>query len=190
MRRVAALLVVTMATATGCTVGEEDGANTADIAIASSAFEPPSVGPDSSDGEDAVAISVYLVRDNRLVHVTREAPPNQLGPDAALAAAIEGPSAAEARAGLWSAIPPDTSVRRVEKEGEVATVDLSVEFTAIGGLDKVLAVAQVVYSVTATSDCTSVLFRIDGNPVSIPTADGSLHPGPLTPADFPDFTNP
>ncbi len=182
MRRLLSGLLVVVAAA-GCAVDAEGDAHQIDLTIAAGVLDGP-IGAPEPPGADAVALSVYLVRENRLVHVTRETSPDQSDVEAVVKAAVAGPTAPEARAGLWSAIPPATSVRSVELHDSIATIDLSSDLAAIGGRDEILAVAQIVHSVTALPDVNAVMFLLDGAVASVPRPDGVLDSGPLTAQDY------
>lgn len=182
MRRVASALLVLAVTA-GCAVGAEDDAHRVDLTVAAGVLDGPAAAT-GEHGADTVALSVYLVRDNRLVHVTREAPPAESQVAAVVTAAVTGPSAAEASAGMWSAIPPATSVRAVQVSNGLARIDLSSDLAAIGGRDEILAVAQIVLSVTSLPEADSVTFLLEGAATSVPRPDGVLAAGPFTAGDY------
>ncbi len=186
-RTVSALLAGLMVS--GCAVGAEPDARRINLTVDAGLFDNPAEGASPSDA-DAVAVSVYLVRDNQLVHVTREAAPGETGVEAVVASAVAGPTPAEARAGIWSAIPPGTAVLGVRLSAGIATVDLSSDFAAIGGRDELLAIGQLVQSITALHDADAVVFLLDGTAVSVPRADGVLVDGPLTAQDYEALTGP
>jgi len=168
----------------GCAVGAEEQAHRLDLQVDAGVLTARNGGTDEPD-PNAIALSVYLVRDNRLVHMTRElANPNSSLIDAVITDAIAGPTPAEARSGIWSAIPPGTSLLGTSVEDGVAEIDLSSDFAAIGGTDEVLAVAQIVWSVTALSEVDTVVLLLDGSPTSAPRADGVLVSGPLDEDDY------
>lgn len=167
-----------------CAVGPEDQAEYLDLEVDTGVLAGPTSGTAESS-PDSIALSVYLVRDNRLVHVTRElASPSLSLVDAVITDAIAGPTPAEARSGIWSAIPPGTSVLGSRVVNGVAEIDLTSDFAVIGGTDEILAVAQIVWSVTALSDVDAVVFLLDGSPTGAPRADGVLVSGPLRGDDY------
>jgi hypothetical protein len=111
-------------------------------------------------------VSIYLLRGEQLGVGTRrsvESPAIALG---AMRALVAGPSAADRRAGLGTAIPSGTTVHGVTITGRVATVDLSKSFESGGGSVSMLdRVAQVVYTLTALDGVDRVAFKIDGKHV-------------------------
>lgn len=180
MNRLAATLIVLVGT-TGCAVGSESQAQNIDVTVEAAivGLPVPAIGDD-----EAVAISSYVVRDNRLVHVTREI---DIQADTALAvveSTIVGPTVAEQRSGLWSAVPIATTLEAVGVVDKVATIDLSPEFASIGGLDELLAIGQLVHSLTALADVDAVIFQIAGTRVSVPLPDGALVARPVTADDY------
>ncbi len=178
MRTLALGLMVMLAVA-GCAVGAEESAHRLDLEVDRGVLTTPN-GDTPIPDPDAIAVSVYLVRDNQLVHVTRElADPGSSSLDGVVTYAIAGPTAPEARSGIWSAIPPGTSLLSTQLKDGVAEIDLSSDFAAIGGTDEILALAQIVWSVTALTGIDSVVFLLDGTPTSVPGLGGVLISGPL-----------
>ena len=65
-------------------------------------------------------------------------------------------------------------------QGSVVTVNFNEAFGEITGADTELAVAQVVATVVAANKPgTSVLFEIDGEPISVPISTGAQVSGPV-----------
>jgi germination protein M len=93
-----------------------------------------------------------------------------------LLALIEAPNPAEVAAGMSNDVPPNTRLLGVSIANDVATVDLSHEFLAGTGDSLSRRVAQVVYTLTQFSTAHSVVFRIDGAPVSSIGAVTLAHP--------------
>jgi spore germination protein GerM len=122
-------------------------------------------------------ISVYLVVDEDapvLAPVDRRVPaPVDLSER--LLALVEGPTEAERQAGLTTAIPADVDViESVSVNGGIAEVELDAEFGSIPAEDQVIAIAQVVYTLTAAPGVGRVSFLVDGEPVDVPRGDGTL----------------
>jgi spore germination protein GerM len=129
-----------------------------------------------------VELVVYLVRADHLAPVARRVA--ERSPEAALAELESGPTAAESEAGLRSALVPGTSLGVVRQSGDLIVVDLSRELTEAEPGEQVLAVAQVVWTVTSTGGVTRVSFTLQGRPIDAPGADGKLRAVPLRRADF------
>jgi spore germination protein GerM len=133
------------------------------------------------DAKSEVQVTVYLLNvDNQLVPVHRvvqvPAPLNSI-----LTAMLGGPIQAEENDGLYTAIPSDVSVISAPLvQGSIVTVNFNTAFGQITGADAELAVAQVVATVVAQSKpTTSVLFEIDGQPISVPISSGAQVSGPV-----------
>lgn len=135
-----------------------------------------------------VAASIYLVDNetSRLVEVQRSVP---VPPSArsALDELIKGPTEAELAQGLRSNIARSTVLRGVSgPDGGVVTVDLS-DLTGIAGQGQRLALAQVVFTVTAAPEVQRVLFAFAGQPSEVPNGQGESTGRPLGREDFATF---
>jgi spore germination protein GerM len=114
-----------------------------------------------------------LVSSQRLV-----APPAQLS--AVLDALLAGPTAGEAALGTQTAISSGVRVLGASVNDGVATVNFNSAFGEISGPQQILAVAQVVFTVTSQlSPETGVTFEIGGTPTNVPIATGAQVPGPV-----------
>jgi spore germination protein GerM len=124
-------------------------------------------------------VTIYLLNsDNDLVPLHRvvqvPAPLSSI-----IAAMLGGPTQNEENDNLYTAIPSDVSLISVTP-GAVVTVNFNGSFGQITGADAELAVAQVVATVAAQSKPgTSVLFEIDGQPISVPISSGAQVSGPV-----------
>lgn len=151
---------------------------------------------DRSDGVPAVEIaaSIYLVNEvDRLRPTSRQVrvsprPPTHLA--SVLDALIGGPTEADVDDGLRSVVPSTTAVRAVTVDGDTAVVDLSEEFASIGGERELLAVGQVVLTVTTFPGVRQVRLQLEGRPTAIPLPDGSLTDGPVALSDYAELLDP
>ena len=117
--------------------------------------------------------SQYLVSSQRLV-----APPAQLS--AVLDALLAGPTASELALGVQTAFSSGVRVLSAGVSGGVATVNFNSAFGDITGPEQILAVAQVVFTVTSQlTPETGVTFEIGGTPTNVPVATGAQVPGPV-----------
>jgi spore germination protein GerM len=144
------------------------------LASASAAPTAPEAGP---------ATTVYLADGDRLVPVTRRVTGLNL-PAEALRSLLEGPTSTEGAAGVVSDIPSQTRLISLDLNGAVAAVDLSDDFGTTGGSQQVLAVAQIVYTLTASKYIDSVVFSLAGKPIEVPDGSGSLSTAPRSRADY------
>lgn len=145
----------------------------------------------------ATQIVVYLMMDetgtvNRpgpfLVPVVREAAARDL--ESALGMLLSGPTADETQMvpAMSSAIPVGTTLEGVNVSDGVATVDLSEDFASGGGSFSMMArLAQVVYTATRFDEVDSVLFELDGTPVTTFSTEGIVLDGPQTREDYTDL---
>jgi spore germination protein GerM len=145
---------------------------------------PPTATTTTRPPLPTVSTPVFFVRDGRVVPVPRQvqAP---LSVPAALGALLEGPTDTETAAGVRTAISLQTQLLSTEVGGEVARLDLAGTFAEVAGDEQLLAVAQIVFTATAVEGVTALTFAINGREVAVPTADGTLKPGPVGRADFP-----
>jgi len=132
---------------------------------------------------DLVAMSMYFVRDETLVQVTRDLP-SPPDPERILASLFDGVTEPEVRANLRTSIPPGTRVISVSAEEPLLRVDLSGEFAAVGGEEEVLAVSQIVLTATSIEGIESVAFELDGVPTAVPLPDGALSVDPVGADDY------
>ena len=134
-------------------------------------------------------MKVYFLRDEKVGPAARSVPQTSAPAKAAVAALLQGPTAADKDAHLDTVIPAGTTVHGVAIDAGVATVDLSASFGSGGGsLSMQGRVAQVVYTLTQFSTVTSVNFKLDGNPVSALGGEGVVLDHPQTRADWESFT--
>lgn len=136
----------------------------------------------------AVLTSVYLVDNEtgQLVEVQRwvSAPPSVRS---ALGELLEGPTERELDQGLRSNIARATELLGIiGPENGVVTIDLS-DLTGPTGEGQRLALAQIVYTVTALPEVDRVLFRFQGEPSEVPNAAGESTGEPLGRGDFATF---
>lgn len=129
------------------------------------------------------ATTVYLTDGNRLTAATRRVTGLNV-PAEALRALLEGPTAPEAARGVVSDIPSQTRLLSLDLNGSVASVDLSDDFGTAGGSQQVLAVAQIVYTLTASRFIDAVTFSLAGKPIEVPDGSGSLSTAPRSRADY------
>jgi len=133
----------------------------------------PDRGVDAGAEAGAEDVVLYFVRTGRLVRASRRLP---VSPTAGrvLASLREGPTTAEGSAGARSALPAQNSVRSVSLAGGTATVDLARRFTTLSSSDQLLALAQIVYTLTARPGIGQVRFTLQGESTEVPRANGSL----------------
>ena len=130
--------------------------------------------------------TIFLVAPSQhVVAVTRDVPvPATLSE--ILGALLEGPTTAESVVRA-----PELPVRHTAQvRGHVASGIATVDFIAanpvqVVGPDQTLAIAQVVFTATQQPGVTGVVFKIDNQPIEVPTASGAQVPGPVKPRLLP-----
>ena len=102
---------------------------------------------------------------------------------------LAGPSSEELGAqGLRSAIP-EGAIISTDVRGGVALVDLDPSFVAIPTGDQILAVGQLVLTLTGLPGVGQVRFAVDGATVQVPRADGSQAEGAVARDDYLPLTS-
>jgi spore germination protein GerM len=93
---------------------------------------------------------------------------------------LAGPTTLESARRVTTALSSNVRVRSATVSGSIATINFNTAFEEISGTAQVLAVAQVVYTVTGQLGTdVGVQFEIDGTPVPVPTATGAEVTGPV-----------
>jgi hypothetical protein len=129
--------------------------------------------------------TVYMIRKGRLFGVLRNLPSAPTRPEALLAGLLEGPTPGTR---ISSAIPSDARAIDVVAAGNVATVDLSQEFTrGAAGRTLALRVAQIVYTLTEDTNILSVVFAFEGTQAPVISASGRILERPVGRKDYADF---
>jgi hypothetical protein len=120
-------------------------------------------------------VSIFLVASSgHLVAVTREVPAAQESLVTVLDALVQGPTNSEAQAGLYSAVPAQTTVLgAVLGSTGTATINLGGTFGQLVGQPQSEAAAQIVFTATALPGVTGVTFEISGHAVGVPVASGA-----------------
>lgn len=176
-----ALAVLAITLLTGCPLRAQDhpvpvAETTSQVAVTPTATEPRTQ-----------SVTVYLIREERLVAVVRSVEPSSDRLTRALRALVRGVDATERDQDLRTALPLDTAppTWRVEPDG--LQLELPETFDGLDSRDQVLAVAQLVYTVTENSDADRVAFTRRDTPVDVPDAAGRLLARPVTRQDYGRF---
>ena len=184
MRCHALLAAAALTMAAGCGVPTDDEAHLADaddvpFGLLEAERED---GAASSEGTTVAEVYLYAEGERTLIPVARRVE------DQALATVLEqverGPTDSESAAGLRSALTDSDVIVGTDITGTTATVDLADSFSTISGSEQLVAIAQLVYTATATGEVSQVVFTLEGRPVEIPHGDGSLTGGPVTRDDY------
>ncbi len=148
---------------------------------------PPEITTATPPGR-TVPVLAYLVRDERVIPVRREASAPAVARGAMLEL-LDGPAPEEGSADIASAVPQGTKLLGVSISNGVATVDLSGDFASGGGtLSMSLRLAQVVFTLTQFKGVKAVDFRMDGEPLEMLGGEGILIERGQSRDDWEDFS--
>lgn len=152
---------------------------------------PASADPSGSPSATAAPGATTIVRayfylggelgTDGLVPVLREVPETRAVATAAMHALLAGPTSAESGGReITSAVPAGSRLLGLRVENGIATVDLSREFESGGGSMSIFVrLGQVVYTLTQFPTVDSVLFEIEGQPVTVFSSEGIVLDGPI-----------
>ena len=151
---------------------------------------PPPPEPGPLGEEDGTVLNVFFVRGTTLTPAERAVA--ERTPSAALTALTAGPTRAEVIGGLRTALAPQPLSADVGLPGGITSVAVTPEFAGITGGNQLLAVAQVVWTLTDLEDTHQIRFLANGVPVEVPTDNGLTnapvgreHFTSVAPADLP-----
>jgi hypothetical protein len=131
----------------------------------------------------STSVEVFFVRDGRLVPLVRRV---AVGPGltSCLAGLALPLSAKESSSGLRSALPTGVTSLQAQVNGSVATVTVPPGFDRLTVSDQILAVAQLVFTVTANTYLTRVAMAQHGHLLAMPDQSGQLVSHPLGRDDY------
>ncbi|WP_421119736.1 GerMN domain-containing protein [Aquihabitans daechungensis] len=185
MRALTATVLLVVGLVSSCSVDEQGSAQVQDDEkVPFGLLEPnaPALLPPATEPA-AEGVSLCFIDDGALVRVVaRLDPPLDLR--SVTEALAEPPESASAS--LRTAVGPEL-VRSVRLARGVARVDFRPAVTEMGGDEQLLAVAQLVCTLTAQPGVGPVSFTLAGTPVDVPRSDGSLTSGPVSRDDYADL---
>jgi hypothetical protein len=158
------------------------------VAMACAAAPPATDGVQPRAARTQLSVR-YLLEGEHVTPVARQVPRTRGVGAAAIRALLRGPTAAERRAGLTSAVPDGTLLLGLTIRNGLATIDLSRRFESGGGsLSMRARVAQVVFTLTRFASVERVAFRLDGRAVTSIGGEGVIVSPPVERADFEDLS--
>jgi hypothetical protein len=166
-----------------CAVDDQSGARVADDeSVPFGLLEPdaPALLPTSTVAATETATVCFVSGAALAPLPVALAPPIRL--DDVVAALGEPPEIDGAT--LRTAVADPPIVREVDLRGGIARVDLLPAVSNLGGDDQLLAVAQLVCSLTARPGVGQISFTLGGAPVDVPRGDGSLTSDPVSRDDY------
>jgi hypothetical protein len=142
--------------------------------------QPPPVTPAPTVA--GLPVALWFVRDDRLV-----SSPRLLDVGAGIGGLVAllraGPDEGEREGSLRSAIPESEELV-ASSAGGVATVALSPTFAELPANDQLLAVGQIVGTLTSYPGVGQVRFTVNGEPISVVRGDGSSAPDAVSRDDY------
>lgn len=150
----------------------------------------PSPTPAPSQGGTMVVRAYYVLSGEPgvegLIPYLFEVPKSPAVASAAMNALLAGSAIQrDGYAPIYTAIPAGTKLLGLTIDRGVATVDLSGEFASGGGsASSQYRLAQVTYTLTQFPTVSSVLFKVDGEVVSVFGSEGIVLDGPQARDDF------
>lgn len=143
-------------------------------------LQPDAVDPPVPSGWRQAA--VFFLRGSDLEAVPRRVA--ERAPQVVVDLLLAGPTRTEVVSGLRTALSPQDLTVLSGPDGDgLITVGISREFAGMAGGNQLLAVAQVVWTVTQLPRVDRVCFTLDGAFVEVPT-DTGLSDQPVHRADY------
>lgn len=107
-------------------------------------------------------------------------------PTAVLDVLVDGPNPTEREASITTLLPQDLQLLGwTARGGGVITVDFSAELAELTGSNLIVALAQIVLTVTENTNVNGVRITVEGRIESWPDVNGQLQSDPLTVFDYP-----
>jgi len=181
-RRLLAALVL-LVTIAACGVSTQDAPRVADddsVPFGLLLPNPSTIVPPAT-ALTTEAVTLYFIAGDRLVAVEQRLdPPVSIGE---VVDALAEPPVEDGRS-LRSATGPPFGVAQMRLRAGVVQVDLAPSVASLGGDAQLLAIAQLVCSLTARPGVGQVAFTLAGAPVDVPRGDGTLTSGAVSRDDY------
>jgi spore germination protein GerM len=172
----------------GCGVPLDDGARAADPEDVPYGLVAVPTSTTVGVGEP-VAATVYLVHEDELVAATRNVDrPVDVG--RLVQELARGLTPDEQSRGLRRAFGGTDLVTGVARSGSLCTIELSQDFERLPSREQVLALGQIVFTVTGLEGVEQVRFTRDQEVVDVPTGDASLIKRPVGRSDYVELLAP
>lgn len=142
---------------------------------------------DPTGGSKVDAITTWFVNEGIVVPLVRRVA-SPVSVASAVASVAAGVSETEASRGLRSAIPDSSMVNDAKLSRGTSTVSLASEFLDIPARDQVLALGQLVLTLTDLRGVGRVRFEINGELVAVPLPSGESTEDSVSRDDFIELT--
>ena len=183
MMRRSLTLVWILSVAAGCSVPAQERAQTTrDAAVPFGLLDPeapPILAP--PPGPSSEQVDLCFVREGRIVPAQ-----SVLTAPVTLRAALDALATPPPDAGplVRTALPDPSIVREVRLVGGIARVDLTPAVSTLPADEQLLAVAQIVCTLTGRPGVGQVSFTLEGARLAVPNVDGSLVTSPVARDDY------
>lgn len=183
-RTIIAVVLLTTVVAAGCAVSADEAPRDIDPAAADAAQD---TSPSAQAAEGSGRIYLTSISGGGQAAATLRSVARDVGddPDAVLAALLAGPNTDEFADGYRSSLPTGLTVQSRQRRGDLISIDVSDDIQSLSGSALVLALAQIVYTLSELPGVARVLVTVDGVPQQWPDGGGQLQSGPLTVYDYP-----
>lgn len=183
----AVAVAAVVALSTGCSVPSQSRAQVVDDRVPFGLLEPdaPPLLPQPGSATTE-PVTLCFVRGSRLASVVRPlaAPVSLRGVLDALSEVAEGEGP-----DLRTLLAAPSIVESAALSAGLARLDLRDAVSALPGDEQLLAVAQLVCTLTARPGVGQVSFTLEGVPVEVPRGDGSVSSGPVSRDDYAALLN-
>jgi spore germination protein GerM len=188
MRPLAPLALLVLLSLSGCGVSTQSTAETVDDSSVPFGLLDPDAPPivPTSAPASTEEVSLCFVADDLLTSVARVLEPPVSLRDAIVALA-EPPAGEDS---LRTAVSDVSLVRDIQLANGIARVDLRESVSTLGADVQLLAVAQLVCTLTGRPGVGQVSFSVEGVPVDVPRGDGSLVSEPVSRDDYASLISP
>lgn len=166
---------------TGCTFGPEDAPQPVPGPASTTLLTP---GPAAEGSPRTEETTVYLIRGGRLSAAKRR---SIGGPDSfttSLQTLAGPPTGAERAAGLTSALPENASRLNWREETDRVIIALPEGFETLTVRRQLLALGQLVYTVTERRQIDAVSFALGDRSTDVPDDAGRLLARPVSRSDY------
>lgn len=175
-RLAAALAAAALVLSAGCGIPDDDEPRVVAAGDAPVDLSPTTEAPEASSPEGGESANVFFIdRDTGLLRQVRRSV-ERLTPGDVIRSLLAGVREDDDEA-LTTAIPADTQLVDTSLEGTTLVVNLAPAqpggILSVVGATQLQAFAQIVRTVTGLSGISSVLFRVEGQPISAPTDSGA-----------------
>lgn len=187
------LLVALVALLAACGVPADSDPRTLDPdSVPFGLMQPTSSTSSTSVPLEATEVArIYLVGEGNLLVPVERRVPSPANVATLVRVLLGGPTEAELRAGLSSAITQTTELRSVDgPRSGLLTIDLTEDLLDITGARQIQALAQLVHTCTELRGVDEVLFEFDGRRRDVPAGDGRLTSAPLGRGDYQSLLRP